>query len=63
MSPEEVHVRRKRKLTPKGAVWSALFATPVFLIAAVMLVGVTAGSAGPSKAEKTPVGAAATGLS
>ena len=39
----------KRKLTPRGAVWSGLLVTPVLVVGLVMLIGVTAGSAGPAK--------------
>ena len=39
----------KRRLTGKRAVWFGLLGTPVLLVAAITLVGVTAGSAGPSK--------------
>lgn len=38
----------RQRLTGKRAVWLGLFGTPVLLIAAIMLVGVTAGSAGQS---------------
>ena len=36
------------RLTGKRAVWFGLLATPVLLVAAITLVGVTAGSAGPT---------------
>jgi hypothetical protein len=39
----------KRELTGKRAVWFGLLGTPVLLVAAVTLLGVAAGSAGPSK--------------
>ncbi len=42
-------MKRKRKLTPRGAVWSGLLVTPVLVVGLVMLIGVTAGSAGPAK--------------
>jgi hypothetical protein len=42
----------KERLTGKRAVWFGLLGTPVLLVAAVTLIGVTAGSAGPSTAAK-----------
>jgi V8-like Glu-specific endopeptidase len=38
----------KERLTGKRAVWFGLLGTPVLLVAAITLIGVTAGSAGPS---------------
>jgi V8-like Glu-specific endopeptidase len=46
----------KARLTGKRAVWTGLLGTPVLLIAAITLIGVTTGSAGPS----TPATPAAT---
>lgn len=45
-------MRRRRKLTHRGAAWYGLLATPVLVVAAVVLIGVTAGSAGPTKTPK-----------
>jgi hypothetical protein len=38
----------KERLTGRRAVWFGLLGTPVLLVAAITLIGVTAGSAGPS---------------
>jgi hypothetical protein len=38
----------RRKMTGRKAVWTGLLATPALIVAAVTLVGVTAGSAGPT---------------
>ena len=38
----------KERLTGRRAIWFGLLGTPVLLVAAVTLIGVTAGSAGPS---------------
>jgi hypothetical protein len=46
---------RKKRLTGKRAVWFGLLGTPVLLVAAITLIGVTAGSAGPST-PATPAG-------
>jgi hypothetical protein len=51
---------KKDRLSGKRAVWFALLSTPVLVIAAMMLVGVTAGSAGPSVTSRTATPAQAT---
>jgi len=43
----------KRRLTGKRAVWFGMLGTPVLLVTAITLIGVTAGSAGPSTAAQT----------
>lgn len=50
-------MKGKIKLTPRGAVWSGLLATPMLIVVVVMLIGVTAGSAGPT-AVSVPAGQA-----
>jgi hypothetical protein len=49
----------KERLTGKRAVWFGLLGTPVLLVAAITLLGVTAGSAGPSTAAKPATAARA----
>ena len=48
----------RQRLTGKRAVWLGMLGTPALLIAAIMLIGVTAGSAGPSTTADTTVPAA-----
>jgi hypothetical protein len=52
----------KRRLTGKRAVWFGLLGTPVLLVAAITLVGVTAGSAGPATGAKANAAQAATDI-
>jgi len=52
-------VKRKRKLTPRGAVWAGLLATPVLVVAVVAAIGVAVAPAGPG----TPAAPAATAAS
>lgn len=42
-------MRRKRKLTPRGAIWTGLLATPLLVVAAVVAIGVAVAPAGPEK--------------
>ena len=48
----------KKGLTGKRAVWFGLLGTPVLLVAAVTLIGVTAGSAGPARPRRQSQAAA-----
>ena len=41
-------MKGKRKLTPRGAVWAGLLATPVLIVAVVAAIGVAVAPAGPS---------------
>ena len=50
----------RKRLTGWRAVWLGLFATPALLVATVLLLGVTAGSAGPSTSAVTVAAAQAT---
>ena len=43
-------MKGKRKLTPRGAVWAGLLATPVLVVAVVAAIGVAVAPAGPSTA-------------
>ena len=52
----------QRRLTGKRAVWFGLLGTPVLLVAAITLIGVTAGSAGPSKGAGTAAASQASPL-
>ena len=49
-------MKRKRKLTPRGAVWAGLLATPVLVVAIVAAIGVAVAPAVPG----TPAAPAAT---
>ena len=49
----------KERLTGRRAVWFGLLGTPVLLVAAITLIGVTAGSAGPSTGAKATASAQA----
>jgi hypothetical protein len=59
MPLQEVLVKGKRKLTPRGAVWAGLLATPVLIVAVVAAIGVAVAPAGPS----APAAPAATAAS
>jgi hypothetical protein len=52
----------KKRLTGKRAVWFGLLGTPVLLVATVTLIGVTAGSAGPSKGAGTAAASQSAGV-
>jgi len=51
-------VKGKRKLTPRGAVWAGLLATPVIVVAAVVAFGVAVAPAGPNSTNTTAAAAA-----
>lgn len=46
-------MRRKRRLSPKGAVWLGLLSTPVLVVAAVVAIGVVAAPAGSDSANQS----------
>lgn len=49
-------MRRRAKLSPKGAIWSGLIASPVIVVAAVAFIGVMTGSAGPTAVSAAQAG-------
>ena len=51
-------MKGKRKLTPRGAVWAGLLATPVLVVAVVAAIGVAVAPAGPSSTSTTAAVAA-----
>ena len=52
-------MKGKRKLTPRGAVWAGLLATPVLVVGRRGRIGVAVAPAGPSPA--APAAAASSG--